>query len=445
MLKSRIPLILLCILFLIPSTLSAQTEQDAKQFISENYVEEISPELLDRPLEEILQNLDRYSRYLTKKELEQVYNSIDQELQGIGITLKNRIIQEVLPESPASEKGLKPGDEIIEVNDIELTTETPEELITMLKGEKGTTVSLTLKRNGDTYSTTLIRKTLTLPSVTFHRLAGNIGHLRIHTFSRTLAQEISSIVTEEEVEHWLIDIRNNAGGYVRTARQIAGFFPQVENAVQIRNHSTTELLSSLPQKETFEESSSLLINGGSASASEIMAGFYKDYEVGPLYGSTTYGKGLMQRPYYLDNEDGFLLSTHYIESPYGKRFNNTGIEPDHVTYLPLIDSHYEALETVTDYRPFPEMNQVSPDKTFEILLNKQADVISLTNHTTLFQLGGEEVEFDLSASSENEHAYELTPSLLVPGSEYTLVIEEGWTSSDGDQAQQGVIKRFNVK
>lgn len=281
---------------------------------------------------------DQYTVYMSPQESADFNNSLSGNIgAGIGaeIGLKNNEITIIRPlkDNPAIKAGLIANDVIIKVNDQLTSGWTVGKAVGLIRGEEGTTVKLTIRRTGEFKDYTLTRETINNPSVESN-IVGELGILTISRFDgetgnlvRTAAQEFK----KQNVKSIIIDLRNNGGGYVNAAKDVASLWLEDKIIVQERSGSTIRdtvksgsnaLLKGIP--------TIVLVNGGTASASEIVAGALQDYGVAKLVGEKTFGKGSVQQP--IDLGDGSLLKVTIAKwyTPNGKNINNEGITPNTV-------------------------------------------------------------------------------------------------------------------
>lgn len=433
---------------LLPTTIDAvENEKEIKDYIKNEYVDEIEPELLEKDLTTIFESLDPYSTYFTKEELERFNDSINQKFVGIGVSVEVHdegiLITQVFPGSPAEEAGIQAGDIILSADGISLKGKDSQSAITYITGAAGTSVSLEVKQQEQTKTISLTREKIQLPAVTGEKLGGDIGYIRLNTFSPQTFLQLRSVSKEmDDVNHWILDVRNNPGGYLSAAQQVLGVFPDVKTAMhaEFRDMDFTYKAQNLFYK--LEEPASLLINENSASASEIVAGSLQDYNAATLYGTTTYGKGLMQQVKQFADGSGVKLSTARFFTPDYNVINSKGISPDVETSTPLEDAHTDALEQFK-YQTFDE-DTVDTDKTFVIHTNFPVTPSEFKESIHFFKLGGSDLPFTITA--EDEDTFMLDPKEdLEVDSEYTLMIHPGWTSTSGETSEKGVIQPITVE
>ncbi|QHE53614.1 S41 family peptidase [Pontibacillus sp. HMF3514] len=448
--KLKLNLFILATLIVSLSTppVQAANEDTVKSYIEDYYVDKVDPSLLEKDLDTIFDQLDPYSTYFTKDEYQTFKDSINQKFVGIGVGIEKVeegiLLNRVFEDSPAKQAGLHSGDIILSADGTSLKGKSIEEAVTYIKGEAGTSVDLTVLQGEELNDVTVQRKEIQLPSVEGERLGGNIGYVQLYTFSHKTAAELNDVASElDGVDQWIIDVRNNPGGYLKASQQVLGFFPNVSNAIIAEFRNSNLSYEPIEQDYTFKEPVSLLINENSASASEIVAGALQDYDSATLYGTTTFGKGLLQELLSLPDGGAVKLSTARFFTPNHNKIQDVGIKPDINSEQPLADAHRVALVESNDYKTF-EKDQVSPTKTFEIQLSSPVKAQSVESSIELIELGGDKVEFNLT--SEDEDTLLLDPkSELSPDRDYMIMIHPGWENKNGKTSTQGVIQPVDVE
>jgi carboxyl-terminal processing protease len=281
---------------------------------------------------------DKYSVYYTEEEYEELKVSTQGNFYGIGAGLTQDAdtmevtVSKVYADTPAEEAGLKSGDQILEVGDIAATSMELSALVQKIRGEDGTTVHLSVYRasTGETLSFDVERRKVELPSVESQMLDDNIGYIIISEFqSGTAAQfeKALAALQEDGMQSLIVDVRSNPGGLLTSVVNILdmilpeGTVVYTEDKYGSRDTYTSD-------KNCLECPIAVLINENSASASEIFAGAIKDYNYGTLIGTTTYGKGIVQTIYPLEDGSAIKLTTAKYYTPNGNYIHGVGIEPD---------------------------------------------------------------------------------------------------------------------
>lgn len=314
------------------------TLADLEKYIHKNYYIPVKDSALK---EGIYKGLfmgigDPYSSYLTKKEYDDIMTSSSGEFQGIGVTIapdENGFINVISPieDTPAARAGIKAGDKIVKVNDKEYSAATINDAVTAMRGEPGTKVTISVLRKGSSINYELIRSNIVLKSVKSEVLANNIGYIRITTFDEKTGAEFKSHLRDLEiakVKGIVLDLRDNPGGVVDASIEIAdallgaGVITYTEDRAGNKVYYKSDA-----SKLTIPYV--VLINKGSASASEILAGAIKDFKSAKLVGETTFGKGIIQRiTPYGDQGGGIKLTVMQYFSPNGTVIHKKGVAPD---------------------------------------------------------------------------------------------------------------------
>jgi len=284
---------------------------------------------------------DPYSVYLDKDSYQDLNDQIEGSFGGIGVVLDAnkdvRLVIVPLPGTPAANAGLLSGDIIEQIDGKDATQMSTADAAKLLRGSIGTTVAIEVWRQqeGKYHTVTLTREQISLPSATGEILPQNpeIAYIRVLQFNQSstlpqLAQAFASLNTKS-YRGMVLDLRDNPGGDLQTAVELAGYFVPPGPVVRIvdRNGAEDILRSSRTQK-FLQVPLVVLVNGGTASASEIVAGAIKDTGSGILIGTRTFGKGVVQTVFALSGQVGVKLTTYKYLTPNGIDINKKGIEPD---------------------------------------------------------------------------------------------------------------------
>ncbi|MCT4595735.1 MAG: S41 family peptidase [Anaeromicrobium sp.] len=287
---------------------------------------------------------DPYSVYMGKKEFDDFMTHTSGTYGGIGVIMtpgKDGFITVVAPieDTPGEKAGLKSNDKILKVNGKEVTADKLDEAVTIIKGEAGTKVNLTVLRpeTEKTFGVDITRQNIRLKTVKSKIMDNNIGYMRISMFDEQTAKDFKthlSRLEKENINGLIIDLRNNPGGLLSQCTEIADLLLGKGTIVYTQDRTG---------KKTYEKSDEskvdfpyvLLVNKGSASASEILAGAVKDTNSGVLIGTTTFGKGLVQQVKPLKDGTGFKLTTAQYFTPNGTYIHGKGIDPNIVVELPV--------------------------------------------------------------------------------------------------------------
>lgn len=280
---------------------------------------------------------DPYSVYFTDAEAKQFQNSLDGKFSGIGAELDkkdgNLIVRSTLDDSPARKAGLMADDIIAKVNDQDTGKWSIDEAVSNIRGDKGTTVKLTIVRANQLKEISIVRAEIVNPSVKHEILAGDIGYIRMSRFADdtyTLMQTAATEFKQKNVKGVILDVRGNGGGYLTAAQQVSSMWlKQGESVVQERRgERVVDTLKATGNPLLQGVKTVVLIDDASASASEIVAGALNDYDAATLVGQKTFGKGSVQQ--LLDIPSGGQLKVTIAKwfTPKGVNISKEGIKPD---------------------------------------------------------------------------------------------------------------------
>ncbi|MEZ7868274.1 MAG: S41 family peptidase [Gammaproteobacteria bacterium] len=294
-------------------------------------------ELLQFALEGLILKLDRFSSYLDADDMASLQQDTRGEYTGIGVELvpEGNYIRVITPidDSPAHRAGILPGDWITHVQGKAVKGLDVHAIDQLMSGGPGTPVTLTILRSGEELKFNLNREIITTASVRSELMASNVAYLRISHFQDHTGQDLvdqMQVLKTAGANRWLLDLRNNPGGTLSAAAAVADAFLSTGNIVttkarQIKDNMRFDAHSQDPSEGW---PLAILINNGSASASEIVAGAIKDHQRGQLVGNSTFGKGSVQSIITLPQGTGVKLTTAYYYTPNGHNIHLTGIEPD---------------------------------------------------------------------------------------------------------------------
>lgn len=280
---------------------------------------------------------DPYTEYYDQEEAQALLESTNGEFSGIGATLTQAsgdtgvTIVNVYKDSPADKAGLKAGDILYQVDDHEVAGEDLETVVSWVKGETGTEVTLHVRRDGQELAVTAVRDTIEVQTVEYEMKEDNIGYISVSEFDKVTYDQFSEAIDsleEQGMEGLVIDLRNNPGGNLDTVTDMLRLLLPEGTIVSIKDKDgNTEELTCDGENE-FTKPLAVLVNQYSASASEIFSGAVQDYGIGQIVGVTTYGKGVVQQ--LTDLGDGTYLKLTIAEyyTPSGRSINGVGVEPD---------------------------------------------------------------------------------------------------------------------
>lgn len=311
---------------------------------------------------------DPYSVFLEPEISKEFTEELSGKFEGIGaeIGLKNDRLTIIapLPESPAAKAGIKPQDKVLAIDGKDTAGISLDEALHQIRGEKGTKVVLTIGREGTEkpFDITITRDTIDVRSVTYE-IKNKIVYIRLTHFNEDTGQEFQGIVNEiltKSPKGIILDLRNNAGGYLEIAIEIAGYWVKNGDSVVKESFGDTELDRNYAAhgNEQFKSYQTvILVNGGSASAAEIVAGALQDYNIAKLVGETTFGKGSVQELQTLSDGSSVKLTIARWLTPQGRSIDQKGIEPDIAVQLteedfnnnkdPQLDKALELLNQTT--------------------------------------------------------------------------------------------------
>ncbi len=337
-------------------------------YIQENYVDEVdSQKLYEGALKGMLESLDDpHSSYMDVDAWRDITDTTSGEFGGVGLSISKAAkstpedpayvrVAQPIDNSPGFRAGIQSGDLIIKINGTDTSTITMNEVLGMLRGPVGESVTVTIKRGKNLiFDKTLVRAIIKNPTVTYGMI-GTVGYTRISEFSANTAKDLQESLNsfaENNYTGLIIDLRDNGGGLLRSAIDIAdkfideGVIVSTKGRVEYENASyrarkTRTTVRNMPVV--------VLINGGSASASEILSGALKDTKKAYLVGEKSYGKGSVQVPTALTNNDGFKITVARYYSPTDTNIDKTGIIPDReVKYPEFSDEEAKAFEKLLE-------------------------------------------------------------------------------------------------
>lgn len=316
---------------------------EALDRVREDYVaqEDVDPEKQTyAAIEGMLDSLgdEGHTRFLTPEEVEESDRSYSGTYTGVGIDLERGneelTVDSVTRESPAQEAGIRSGDVLVAVDGESVEGADASEVVRMVRGPEGTTVKLTVRRDGTERDFTMKRAELENPSVSWRLLPGTkVAHMRLDLFSSRSAEEVSTAIDaalEAGAERIILDLRGNPGGQVDQAVRIAGEFLDPETVVYLREDGSGERDEVRVDggAEPTQVPLVVLVDGGSASSSEIVAGALRDNDRATVVGTTTYGTGTVLKQYSLRDGSAILLGVAEWLTPNGDFIRESGIEPD---------------------------------------------------------------------------------------------------------------------
>ncbi len=309
--------------------------------VKKEYVDEINEsDVMDAAINGVLQYLDPYSVYMNPELFESMQTDTKGEFGGLGIevSMEAGVVKVISPidDTPASKAGIKAGDYIIKINDVQVQGKTLMEAVKLMRGPVGSSIDLTIRRRGEKkiINKTIIREMIQVKSVEAKIMKNNIGYLRLKSFnsnsSKQLVEKISNFEKSKKLTGYILDLRNNPGGLLTQAINVTDFFLNDGEIVSTKGRKASENRRFFAKKGDKVKGKPLiiLINNGSASASEIVAGALKDHKRAILLGENTYGKGSVQSIIPLSDGGGMRLTISKYYLPSGQSISEIGVSPD---------------------------------------------------------------------------------------------------------------------
>ncbi len=309
--------------------------------INNEYVDEVNQsESMDSAINGLLQSLDPYSAYMSPKVFDEMQTETSGEFGGLGIevSMEAGVVKVISPidDTPASEAGIKAGDYIVKIDDTQVQGKSLSEAVDLMRGPVGSGIELTVRRRGEKKALkfNVVREIIQIKSVKADLLEKNIGYIRLTSFNensgKQIKQEISKFEKNNKVKSYILDLRNNPGGLLSQAIKISDFFLNNGEIVSTKSRRASENKKWFAKQGDLTNGKTLLvlINYGSASASEIVAGALKDHKRAILLGENTFGKGSVQSIIPLKNDGAIRLTVAKYYLPSGKSISEVGISPD---------------------------------------------------------------------------------------------------------------------
>ena len=308
--------------------------------INKEYVEEVNQsEAMDSAINGVLQSLDPYSAYMTPEMFKEMKTETSGEFGGLGIevSMEAGVVKVISPidNSPASKVGVKAGDYIVKINNIQVQGKSLSEAVELMRGPIGSKIEITVRRIGVKKALTfeIIRDIIKVASVK-SKIINDVGYLRLTSFnensSEQVKEKIKNFKKNKKVKKYILDLRNNPGGLLSQAIKITDFFLDHGEIVSTKSRKKFENRKWFAKKGDLIDGQTLivLINYGSASASEIVAGALKDHKRAILLGEETYGKGSVQSIIPLQNKGAIRLTVSKYYLPSGESISEVGVTPD---------------------------------------------------------------------------------------------------------------------
>ena len=309
--------------------------------INKQYVDEINQsEGMDSAINGLLQSLDPYSSYMSPEIFQEMQTETSGEFGGLGIevSMEAGVVKVITPidDTPASKAGIKAGDYIVKIDNVQVQGKSLSEAVDLMRGLVGTGIELTVRRRGVKKALTfnITREIIEVQSVKSDLLENNIGYIRLTSFndnsSDQIKKKIKKLKENENLKAFILDLRNNPGGLLTQAIKISDFFLENGEIVSTKSRKKSENRKWFARKGDITDGKTLvvLINYGSASASEIVAGALKDHKRAIILGENSYGKGSVQSIIPLKNKGAIRLTVAKYYLPSGKSISEVGVRPD---------------------------------------------------------------------------------------------------------------------
>ena len=309
--------------------------------INDEYVDEIDQsESMDSAINGLLQSLDPYSGYMSPEILNEMQTETKGEFGGLGIevSMEAGVVKVISPidDTPASRAGIKAGDYIVKIAETQVQGKSLSEAVELMRGPVGSGIELTVRRRGEKKALTfyIVREIIQIKSVKSDLIEKEIGYIRLTSFNENSGQQIEKEIKKLEKNHtiksYILDLRNNPGGLLSQAIKISDFFLENGEIVSTKSRKVSENRKWFAKKGDLTNGKALivLINYGSASASEIVAGALKDHKRAIILGENSYGKGSVQSIIPLKNKGAIRLTIAKYYLPSGKSISEVGVTPD---------------------------------------------------------------------------------------------------------------------
>ena len=311
------------------------------EIIQNEYVEDIDQaEAMDSAINGLLQSLDPYSAYMNPEIFKESQSETSGEFGGLGIevSMEAGVVKVIAPidDTPASRAGIKAGDYIVKINEEQVRGKTLMEAVNVMRGPVGSSIELTVRRKGLKKAKIfkITREIIEIKSVISKLFDNKVGYLRLRAFNQNssdqLKKEISKIEKNKKLVGYILDLRNNPGGLLNQAIEISDLFLNDGEIVSTKGRKSRENRKFFAREGDKIKGKPLivLINNGSASASEIVAGALQDQKRAVLLGESTFGKGSVQSIIPLKNKGALRLTISKYYLPSGKSISEVGVFPD---------------------------------------------------------------------------------------------------------------------
>ena len=319
--------------------------------INNEYVDEVNQsDAMDAAINGVLQSLDPYSAYMSPESFIEMETETSGKFGGLGIEvgMEFGVVKVITPMdgSPAEREGVKAGDYIVKINETQVQGKTLLEAVELMRGPVGSSLEITVRRKGVKKALVfeIVREIIEVKSVKSKIIDENVGYIRLTSFNENSSKQIKDKIKNfkrNKINKYVLDLRNNPGGLLSQAVKISDFFLNNGEIVSTKSRKSSENRKYFAKKGDIINGETLivLINYGSASASEIVAGALKEHKRAIVIGENSYGKGSVQSIIPLKNKGAIRLTISKYYLPSGKSISGTGIVPD-----------IEVLESTDDFR-----------------------------------------------------------------------------------------------
>ena len=308
--------------------------------INNEYVDEVNQsDAMDAAINGVLQSLDPYSAYMSPESFIEMETETSGKFGGLGIEvgMEFGVVKVITPMdgSPAEREGVKAGDYIVKINETQVQGKTLLEAVELMRGPVGSSLEITVRRKGVKKALVfeIVREIIEVKSVKSKIIDENVGYIRLTSFNENSSKQIKDKIKNfkrNKINKYVLDLRNNPGGLLSQAVKISDFFLDNGEIVSVKSRNSSENRKYFAREGDIIDGETLvvLINYGSASASEIVAGALKDHKRAIIIGENSYGKGSVQSIMYLKNEGAIRLTTQKYYLPSGKSISGNGVTPD---------------------------------------------------------------------------------------------------------------------
>ncbi len=343
-------IVCLILIFSLNSKISLSSETDiykkidlfseVLEKINKEYVDDVNQsDAMDAAINGVLQSLDPYSSYMSPEMLKEMQTETKGEFGGLGIEvgMEAGVVKVISPidGSPAEAVGVKAGDYIVKINGTQVQGKTLSEAVDLMRGPVGSEIEITVRRIGNRKALTfkIIRDIIEIKSVKARVLEKNIGYVRLTSFNDNSSDQFKDIIENfktKKINKYILDLRNNPGGLLNQAIKITDFFLDNGEIVSTKSKKKFDNRKWFAKKGDIINGNTLivLINYGSASASEIVAGALKDHKRAIILGESSYGKGSVQSIIPLKNDGAIRLTVSKYYLPSGDSISEVGVKPD---------------------------------------------------------------------------------------------------------------------